>query len=378
MIKEQNCYFFATRLGNSAFTNTMLQSAYELARRGHRVLLLPGGGKYELANSGANPAVFVWPSPRPTRLKDFRFLHNLIREHHPDCVVTDGYASSNVILLTGWLDRVSCRVSWYRTLQSQVRLQNQHLTGTAKYRSWLLQFRKYAVWRLTKPYFVANSTAAKLDVTRYLNIKEDSRVLAFGHLLHDPQLSCEVSSRNLVCVARLAEDKGQDTLIRAVSLLVPDYPDLSVEFIGDGIKRQEYEQLVRELNLQQHCVFVGRIDNRKVLQKMASAYALVLPSLSEAYGLVNVEAMSVGTPVVASNVGGIPDIVRDGIDGLLFAPGDHHALADKLKRLLSSRDMRDEMGRNARQRFVERFSMDTNIGKLADWFEHIVATERSK
>lgn len=375
MIKKQNCYFFATDLGNNPYTNTMLQSAYELAKRGHRVLLLPGGGKHELTNSKANPAIFVWPSRRPTRLKDFRFLHNLIREYHPDCVVTDGYASSNVILLTGWFDRVPCRVSWYHTLRGQVALQREGLSGYAKYKSKLLELRKSLVWRLSKPYFVANSEAAKADILQYLGIKQE-RVLAFGYLLRDPQLFREISARYLMCVGRLARDKSQDTLIRAIDLLRTDYPDLVVEFIGDGPERERYEQLVRNLNLEAHCVFAGHMNNRQVLERMASAYAIVLPSLSEAYGLVNVEALSVGTPVVASRVGGIPEIVRDGVDGFLFPPGDHLQLADRLRQLLSSRELRDEMSRNARRRFIEKFSMDGNISKLADWFEQIVASEK--
>lgn len=376
MTDKKYCYFFSTRLNKSPYTDTMQKSAYELARRGHKVILLPGGGKHELTNAESNPAIFVWPSLRPTRLKDFRFLHYLIREYHPDCVVTDGYASSNIMLLMGWLDRVPCRVSWYRTLQTAIQLQNLHLTKRAMYRNKLLQLRKYAVWKLTKPYFVANSNAARLDVIQYLGIRNQCRVLTFGHLLRDPQLSCEVSGRNLVCVARLAAEKGQDTLIRAIGSLAPSYPDLHVEFVGDGPKREEYVQLVQQLNLQQHCSFVGTVHNREALQKMASAYALVLPSLSEAFGLVNIEAMSVGTPVVASNVGGIPDIIRDGVDGFLVAPGNHQELVEKLRQLLSSRELRDQMGQNARQRFVEQFSMERNIGKLADWFEGIVAMEK--
>jgi len=99
----------------------------------------------------------------------------------------------------------------------------------------------------------------------------------------------------------------------------------------------------------------------------------VAPSRSEAFGLVNIEAMAMGTPVVASRVGGIPEIVRDGVDGFLFEPGNDLELGDRLLEVLSDRELREQMGRNARRRFLEEFESSLVAKRQADWLEGLVA-----
>lgn len=372
-----HCYLIATGMGSSGYTNTIRHAGLALAERGHRVIFVTSAGKVEATAPDANPAVYLWRSPRPTHPRDFVFLHRLIGQTKPDCLVTDGYASSNIMLLTGWWNRVACRVSWYHTLQAQLQLQYAHDRGLARLARQTLRLRKYAVWQLTRPYFVANSAAAARDISAYLGIRQPERVIDFGYLLPDPQISAVPRPQTLVCVGRLERDKSQDTLIRAVALLKADYPDLKVEFIGSGALEQTYRALAESLGVAAMCDFLGRLNHADVLAKMAASYAMVLPSLSEAYGIVNIEAFSVGTPVVASRVGGIPEIVRDGSDGLLFTPGDHHELAGKLRQILSDPDLRSRLAMSARQRFVETYDM-RNVARLAHWFECIVVDSRRR
>jgi D-inositol-3-phosphate glycosyltransferase len=106
---------------------------------------------------------------------------------------------------------------------------------------------------------------------------------------------------------------------------------------------------------------------------MAEASVTAVPSRDEAFGLVALESIAVGTPVVASRVGGLAEIVRDGIDGFLVPPDDPKALAEKLAVLLSNRELRDQIGRNARQRFLDTFEQSKVVQEQANWFERIVA-----
>lgn len=110
---------------------------------------------------------------------------------------------------------------------------------------------------------------------------------------------------------------------------------------------------------------------------MATASVCVVPSRSEAFGRVNIEAMAAGTPVVASGVGGIPEIVRDGQDGFLVPPDNPQALADKLRLILSDPALRAAMGQSARQRFLDCFEQQANVARQADWFEALVAHSRA-
>ncbi len=106
---------------------------------------------------------------------------------------------------------------------------------------------------------------------------------------------------------------------------------------------------------------------------MAEAALVVVPSRAEALGLVNIESLAVGTPVVASRVGGIGDAVRDGLDGLLVPPDDPAALAEAIGRLLADPATRQRMGHAARQGFLERFELQANIGRQVEWYEKLVA-----
>jgi glycosyltransferase involved in cell wall biosynthesis len=110
---------------------------------------------------------------------------------------------------------------------------------------------------------------------------------------------------------------------------------------------------------------------------MAESALTVVPSRSEAFGLVVIESMAVGTPAVASAVGGIPEIIRDGVDGFLVPPDDPAALADKIGLLLSNAELRHKMGLNARERFLSRFEQSRVVKEQADWLEQIVAAGRS-
>ncbi|MFO7323659.1 MAG: glycosyltransferase family 4 protein, partial [Chloroflexota bacterium] len=132
----------------------------------------------------------------------------------------------------------------------------------------------------------------------------------------------------------------------------------------------------QQLGVVDRCTFVGKVPHDEVLARMAASTVCVVPSRSEAFGLVNIEAMAVGTPVVTSRVGGIVEIVREGQDGFLVPPDDPQALANRLYLILSDPALRAQMGQNARQHFLDRFEQRANIVKQADWFEALVANVR--
>ena len=126
------------------------------------------------------------------------------------------------------------------------------------------------------------------------------------------------------------------------------------------------------LRLEDACIFEGDIHHDEVLKRMALATATVVPSRSEGFGLVNIESLAVGTPVVASSVGGIVEVIRDGVDGFLVPPDNPEALAERLLLLLSNPDLRRTMSRNARERFLTTFEQSKVVKEQADWFETVV------
>ena len=153
-------------------------------------------------------------------------------------------------------------------------------------------------------------------------------------------------------IARLHEEKGHRYLFAAVPEVLARLPDVTFLLVGDGPHREEMEADVRTRGLQRVVRFLGRRED--VPELIALAAVLVLPSLAESFGFVLAEAMSFGKPVVASAIGGIPEVVTDGETGILVPPANPGRLADALCRLLTDRDLAGRMGENGR-RSVGRF-----------------------
>jgi len=370
------CFFIAASWGQGAIPEHFQALAHHLVERGHCVFYLPHGKQWSakpLAIDDGNFHVRSFPSPRPTRPRDFLFLYRLIREYHPDCLIAN-FGAGNVMTLVGWLTRVPNRVDWYHTLSTQVLADSPY----SPWKNWLLLKRKQFVYRFATQ-IIANSVAAVEDVQHVYRIPAH-KCHVFYYTLADPlpNLSpCQPDGRpSILCAGRLWPTKGQDTLIRAMALLKNSVPDAKVEFVGDGPQRETYQRLAQELGVADRCTFAGNVPHDEVLARMAAATVCVVPSRSEAFGIVNIESMAVGTPVVASQVGGIVEIIRDGQDGFLVPPDDPQALANRLYLILSDPALRAQMGQNARQHFLDRFEQRANIVKQADWFEALVANVR--
>jgi len=131
-----------------------------------------------------------------------------------------------------------------------------------------------------------------------------------------------------ISVARLSAEKDFPTLLQAMRLAVRELPNLKLKLVGDGPERPRLEQLVNELGLKSHVDFFG--ECRDVPQQLAQAAFFVTSSLTEGISLTLLEAMAVGLPVIATHVGGNPEIVANGVTGKLVPPGNPAQLAAAL------------------------------------------------
>ena len=157
---------------------------------------------------------------------------------------------------------------------------------------------------------------------------------------------------------RLTPVKGQATLLRAARLMLRRKRSLRFVVAGDGPLRNHLLACARRLRVDPHCLFVGhRTDIHDVIAAMD---VFVLPSLDEGVPMVLLEAMALGTPVVASAVGGIPEIITPRVTGLLVQPGDEQALADACLELARNREWAGGVAARARRAVEDRFSHDRN------------------
>jgi glycosyltransferase involved in cell wall biosynthesis len=159
----------------------------------------------------------------------------------------------------------------------------------------------------------------------------------------------------IVCASRLEPEKDLMTLLEAMPLLAAS-PPVKLVIAGAGAMEAELQAKIRDWQLTDCCTLLG--FRRDVLSLINASDIFVLPSQVEGFGLVFLEAMSMGRPVIAAAAGGPLEIVQEGTTGLLFAPGNPASLAAAMQKLIDDANARAEMGRNGRERFEEHFTAD--------------------
>lgn len=196
--------------------------------------------------------------------------------------------------------------------------------------------------------------------------------------------------RLILFVGRIEQIKGIDVLLRALALLFGRRPDLRSEtcllVIGGALdadpdeaeteKVEGLRRLVREHGLERNVDFVGSRDQPALAWYYAAADVCAVPSLTESFGLVALEAMACGTPVVATRVGGMQTVVEDGESGLLVPPGDHAALAEAIARVLTDHRLRIHLGHGARSR-AERYSWRAVGDRIVALYDAVIGRQRT-
>jgi phosphatidylinositol alpha-1,6-mannosyltransferase len=181
----------------------------------------------------------------------------------------------------------------------------------------------------------------------------------------------------LLFVGRLIIEKGIDDLLAAVSILAPVLPDVTLGIVGAGQDRAELETLAEQYAIEDRVFFTGWLERDEVQAYMAAADALIGPSKRaetgwrEGLGLVFLEALAAGTPVIASASGGIPDIVRDGDTGLLVAEAAPDQIADAVRRLREDPRLVDRLVAAGQALVAERYTRSASATRFANLFDEI-------
>ncbi len=183
------------------------------------------------------------------------------------------------------------------------------------------------------------------------------------------QLGLDPAKRYLIHVARHHPVKDQAMLLRGFAAAATALPDVDLLMVGDGPLRSDLERLTRELGIEQRVQFMG--IRRDVAEVLRAADAFALTSVSEAASLTLLEAMATGLPVVVTNVGGNPEIVRAGIDGLLVPRGDGNACGAAIVKLFREPGLIERLGANARQRVFEQYRLEQTIGAYFELYRRL-------
>lgn len=150
----------------------------------------------------------------------------------------------------------------------------------------------------------------------------------------------------VVTALRLAKRKGPHQLVAAFGKVLKSIPDAHLLIAGAGQEEKSLTRQISRMGIADSVHMVGRLTKEQVARLMATGDVFVLPSKLEAFGLAALEAAAAGTPVVCSNAGGIPEVFHDGVNALLYTPGDENQMADSMVRLIKDKELRAALSRN--------------------------------
>ena len=227
-----------------------------------------------------------------------------------------------------------------------------------------------AVSSAVKEYLIKSKMAPKdrvVTIPNAINTKgfknpwtKEQRIIR--HTNHPPRLGS---------VGNLNPQKGYQYLIRAMKLIVEEYPHATLEIIGDGEEKQNLQRLIRELKLEHHVTLMGRKSDP--LEYVKKWDIFVLSSIAETFGIVLLEAMSMQVPIVATKVGGVKDVIEDGKSGILIQPRDPKEIVSAVDELLKRPALAAQLARGGKKR-LEKFEWSKVIKRLED--EYIGLAER--
>jgi glycosyltransferase involved in cell wall biosynthesis len=184
------------------------------------------------------------------------------------------------------------------------------------------------------------------------------------------ELGLPLSARLVAVFSRLNRMKGVEFFLDAAMVVAERFPDVYFLVVGDGGSKQELEEQACRLGLGQRIVFTGfRSDVPDLLSEVAIS---VLPSLSEGTSNTLLESMAAGIPVIATRVGGNPEVIEDGVCGLLVTPRDSAALARAMGRLLGDEDLVLRLGQAGRRRVSELFSIEGSVHETEHLYRRLV------
>ena len=245
------------------------------------------------------------------------------------------------------------------------------------------EFDKPYVWKLREKihgaaFIAAVSSYCRSQLWRHVEAEDWAKIAIVHCGIDESFLGAPTTpvptANHLVCVGRLCEQKAQLLLIAATAKVVARGIDVFLTLAGDGDMRGDVEAAIARHRLGDRVTITGWVTGDEIRALLADSKALVLPSFAEGLPVVIMEAMAMARPVLSTRITGIPELVRDGIDGILVTAGDEDELADAMERLLTADQATlDAMGASGKARVGERHAASTEAAKLATLFAGLPA-----
>jgi glycosyltransferase involved in cell wall biosynthesis len=176
---------------------------------------------------------------------------------------------------------------------------------------------------------------------------------------------------DILYVGRLVPEKGVHVLLQALATLIRDYPCLRLVICGAGFYEETLRQLAGQLHIDDHVVWTGFLDEEKLVRMYNQASMAVFPSLYEPFGIVALEAMAAGTPVIVSDTGGLGEIISHNVDGLKVRAGDYLDMAEAIKLILHHPFLANKLSSNARKKVRDDYAWEVVGRRTVQCYQYL-------
>ncbi len=352
---------FTTHFGGYAgSTYSIINLAVGLKARGHKIILASPGGSFifkELSKRGilAYDVSFIW---KGDIISAFR-LNKIVKECHVDIISVQGSVDRYVAVFSKIFGH---KANITITRRQRVRHNNV-------FKRWLQQ-------RFSKK-IIVNSEGLKQLMIRKGFKKENLTVINNGlpagnykmddAIVNELRLKygIEKNDRIIGCVSRL---KRQDQLVKVLEMLGKEYKVLFVGIDKDSFQKKWERTKIPDSRV----IFTGLIEDRNlVLQHYPLMAVNVLASEMDGFGLVLLEAMAMGVPVIGSDYGGIPSVIQNGLNGYIFRNDDLHELRDRILEVVNNRTLREKFIKEGQQT-VDHFSQEKTVTGYESFFRELI------
>jgi len=328
----------------------------------------------EYENNGATVTLLNLDKKK-NKLKLFHVLYQFYRERCPDVVHVQYVQQGFIALAAALLAHVPIRFATVHQLGAPYGfLQHFLLRAAAQMATMFLCVSEAAErsWFGASSFWNADNPGLRRHCTIYNSI-DIERINSLISSIDKDMLRNYYGLKKgpiVGIVGRTSIDKGQLVLIEACSIIAKSFPHVQILIVGEDHQRDEIMMKAAAVELQKNVVFTGRLPAQEVYKLYSLMDLLVVSSRFEGFGLTAAEAMAAGVPVVASRVGGLLEIVQDGVTGLHVEPQDPQELADALLKCLKNRDRAAQFGEAGKLRVKTMFSFDIyteTVTSLYQW-----------
>lgn len=240
-------------------------------------------------------------------------------------------------------------------------------------------------------FIVSNSKAIEKQYNQYYNDACEGKTFLIPHGLEDmkkfvknnKKLSDNSDNIEILFVGRLEYRKGIDIIFECVPYICKKYNNVIFRFCGDNtINMPNFETTYKDYFLSKYnefserVIFEGYISDEELIDRYSNCDIFIAPSRFESFGLIFLEAMIFSKPVIGTNIGGIPEVVENGVSGILIENENSEDLKNALIKLIENKDIRESMGKNGRRVYEEKFTAEIMANKFIDYYKNILSCRR--